>query len=51
VKKKRMMTTILSSLSTSGYKTNMPKWEKAEKELINKGITPETLGWIERANE
>jgi hypothetical protein len=34
-----------------GYKANMPKWEKAEAELINKGISIGTEGWAERAKE
>jgi hypothetical protein len=34
-----------------GYKNNRPKLKKAEKELIDKGITPETSGWTERAKE
>jgi tRNA 2-selenouridine synthase SelU len=31
------------------YKSNRPKWEKAEKELIDKGINPEKSEWTERA--
>ena len=31
-----------------GYKSHRPKWEKAETELINKGIIPETWDWTER---
>ena len=34
-----------------GYKSNMPKWEKSEAELINKGIDIETADWTERAKE
>jgi hypothetical protein len=37
--------------SASGYKNNRPKWKKAEKELNDKGITPETSGWTEWAKE
>jgi hypothetical protein len=37
--------------SASGYKNNRPKWKKAEKELNDKGITPETSGWTEREKE
>jgi hypothetical protein len=36
-------------MGTGGYKTNMPKWEKAEIDLLGKGITQETSGWAERA--
>ena len=36
---------------TGGYKTNMLKWEKAENDLLAKGITPETSGWIDRAKD
>lgn len=32
-----------------GYRTAIPKWEKMEKDLIEKGITPATLHWPKRA--
>jgi hypothetical protein len=36
-------------MGTGGYKTNRPKREKAENDLLGKGITQETSGWAERA--
>ena len=33
------------NLGSGGYGTLIPKVEKLEQELVNKGITPETLDW------
>ncbi|XP_021316005.1 uncharacterized protein LOC110435037 [Sorghum bicolor] len=37
------------TMGSSGYQTTVPKWEKAEKELIDRGLVPESLEWPERA--
>ncbi|KAK1686030.1 hypothetical protein QYE76_046878 [Lolium multiflorum] len=34
-----------------GYKANMPKWQKAEAQLISKGIAIATSDWTERFKE
>ena len=34
---------------SGGYRGQRPKWEKAEKDLLDKGINPETSGWSGRA--
>jgi len=36
-------------MGSGGYQTAVPKWEKAEKELIDTGLVPESLEWPERA--
>ena len=35
-------------MGRGGYKTLRPKWEKMEKDLVEKGIHPETLEWEDR---
>jgi hypothetical protein len=37
------------TMGSGGYQTAVPKWEKAEKELIDRGLVPESLEWPERA--
>lgn len=39
------------NLGPSGYRANRPKWEKLEQDLVDRGITPETLPWEERSRE
>jgi hypothetical protein len=34
---------------SGGYKVARPTWDKAENDLLDKGIHPETLNWPERA--
>jgi hypothetical protein len=36
-------------MGSGGYPTAIPKWEKAEQELIDRGLVPESLDWPERA--
>ena len=36
-------------LGSSGYRTAIPKWQKLEQEILDRGIKPETLHWLERA--
>jgi hypothetical protein len=36
-------------LGTGGYKSAMPKWDKAESDMLDHGITPETLNWPVRS--
>jgi hypothetical protein len=36
-------------MGSGGYPTAIPKWEKAEQELIDKGLVLEFLNWPERA--
>jgi hypothetical protein len=57
-KKRSKTNTANASLKTyhhitgpGGYKSNMPKWEAVEAELINKGINIETTDWAERAKQ
>jgi len=37
------------TMGLGGYPTVVPKWEKVEKELIDRGLVPESLEWPERA--
>jgi len=41
--------TYHSTMGSGGYQTAVPKWEKAEKELTDRGLVPESLEWTERA--
>ena len=34
---------------SGGYKVAQPTWDKAENDLLAKGIQPATLNWPERA--
>jgi len=36
-------------MGSGGYPTAIPMWEKAEQELIDKGLVPESVDWPERA--
>jgi len=33
------------TMGSGGYQTAIPMWEKAEKEIIDKGLVPESLEW------
>jgi len=35
-------------LGTGGYRTAIPKWQKLEQEILERGIEPESLHWPER---
>lgn len=35
-------------LGPGGYKTSLPKWEESEAKLIAAGVTPKTVGWLDR---
>jgi hypothetical protein len=36
-------------MGSGGYPTAIPKWKKAEQELIDRGLVPESLDWPKRA--
>ena len=36
-------------MGSGGYLKARPSWEKAEKDLLEKGIIPEKLNWPDRA--
>jgi len=36
-------------LGSGGYRTTIPKWQKLEHEILDRGIEPESLHWPERA--
>jgi hypothetical protein len=36
-------------MGSGGYPTAIPKWKKAEQELIDRGLVPEFFDWPERA--
>jgi hypothetical protein len=36
-------------MGSGAYPTTIPKWKKAEQELIDRGLVPESLDWPERA--
>ncbi|KAK1691850.1 hypothetical protein QYE76_008547 [Lolium multiflorum] len=38
-------------MGPGGYRANRPKWQKAEAELIRRGIQIETFDWTERSKE
>ena len=37
------------TLGQGGYKLAKPKWDKMEKDLLDRGITPVTINWPERS--
>jgi hypothetical protein len=36
-------------MGSGGYPTAISKWKKAEQELIDRGLVPESLDWPEHA--
>lgn len=36
-------------LGSGGYRSAIPKWERMEREILAKGIEPESINWPERA--
>ena len=37
------------TLGQGGYKLAIPKWEKMEQDLLNRGIQPAAMNWPERS--
>ena len=37
------------TLGQGGYKIAIPKWEKMEQDLLDRGIQPATMNWLERS--
>ena len=37
------------TLGQGGYKLAIPKWEKMEQDLLDRGIVPVTMNWPERS--
>ena len=37
------------TLGQGGYKLAIPKWEKMEQDLLDRGIVPATMNWPERS--
>ena len=37
------------TLGQGGYKLAIPKWEKMEQDLLDRGIQPATMNWPERS--
>ena len=37
------------TLGQGGYKLEIPKWEKMEQDLLDRGIQPATMNWPERS--
>ena len=37
------------TLGQGGYKLAIPKWEKIEQDLLDRGIQPATMNWPERS--
>ena len=37
------------TLGQGGYKLAIPKWEKMEQDLLDRGIQPVTMNWPERS--
>ena len=37
------------TLGQGGYKLAVPKWEKMEQDLLDRGIQPATMNWPERS--
>ena len=38
------------TLGQGGYKLAVPKWEKMEQDLLDRGIQPATMNWPERSS-
>ena len=37
------------TVGKGGYKLAIPKWEKMEQYLLDRGIVPATMNWLERS--
>jgi hypothetical protein len=39
------------NMGAAGYKGKRPQWEKLKADLIEKGINPQPLNWVDRARD